>query len=93
MDIHTVGITGAGVNIMAAPTRVKKGTATSLTWSATQVASCTVTGTNGFSAVGLTGTNVSSGAIQSQTTFTLSCDGGAVSDSVIVDILPVIDEV
>lgn len=35
---------------------------------------------------GLAGTNIPSGAITALTTFTISCDGGIASDSVIVNV-------
>ena len=73
--------------ISASPTRVQSGNHTKLTWTTTDVTSCTVTGTNGFSKTGTSGTAVDSGAITSQTTFTLSCNAGS-PKSVVVNVVP-----
>ncbi|MHB8913736.1 MAG: hypothetical protein ACYC4I_01865 [Minisyncoccota bacterium] len=75
------------VTISAAPTRVQSGNSTKLSWSTTDITSCTVTGTNGFSHTGTSGTNVDSGAITSQTTFTLACNAGS-PKSVVVNVVP-----
>ena len=61
------------LKINAVPKRVKAGLTAKVTWSGEQVKSCTVSGTNGFSQAGLTGTDVDSGVINNQTTFTLRC--------------------
>ncbi len=73
--------------ISASPTRVQSGNSTKLTWSTTGVTSCTVKGTNGFSKTATSGTKVDSGAITSQTTFTITCDAGS-PKSVTVNVVP-----
>ena len=78
----------ASVTLSASPTRVQSGNHTYLTWLGTNATSCTVTGTNGFSQTGKTGTSVDAGAITSQTTFTANCDSGAATAQVIVNIVP-----
>ncbi len=74
--------------ISASPTRVQSGNSTKLSWSTTDVTSCTVKGTNGFSRTSTSGTNIDSGTITSQATFTISCDGAAASASVRVNVVP-----
>ena len=82
----------ASVTISATPTRVQSGQHAYLTWSGTNVTSCTVTGTNGFSQTGKAGTNVDAGAITTQTTFTANCDGNAATANVIVNVVGVYNE-
>ncbi|MHB8860341.1 MAG: hypothetical protein ACYC48_01235 [Minisyncoccota bacterium] len=79
------------VTMAAAPSRVQPGNSTKLSWSTTDVTSCTVKGTNGFSHTGTSGTNVDSGAITSQTTFTLACNAGS-PKSVVVNVVPAFQE-
>ncbi len=75
------------------PTLVQKGGTTRVTWSATNVASCTVTGTNGDSWTGTSGSQTSS-PLHAQTIFTITCQGfpGAtpptVTRSTTVNIVP-----
>lgn len=76
----------------AVPIRVRKDSATKLTWSATgSIVSCSLRGQNGFSSADLSGTNVDSGAIDAETIFTLSCDTaiGPRSKSVTVTLVPI----
>ena len=76
------------VTISAFPTRVQSGGHAHLTWSSVNATTCTVTGTNGFSQAGTSGTSVDAGAITYQTKFTASCDSGAATADVIVNIVP-----
>jgi len=79
------------LSLSADPTRVRRDTETKLTWSATgSILSCSLVGQNGFSSTAVTGTNVNSGAIDAQTTFTLSCQTavGPRSQSVVVNLIP-----
>ena len=79
------------LSLSADPTRVRRNTETKLTWSATgSILGCSLTGQNGFSSTALIGTNVQSGAIDAQTTFTLNCQTvvGPRSQSVIVNLVP-----
>jgi hypothetical protein len=66
--------------IEANPGRVNTNASATLSWSAENVTSCTVTGTNGFSRTlaadasnQIATSSASSGAIPTQTTFTISC--------------------
>lgn len=88
INSNSCAVLNPTVSISAAPTRVQSGQSTKLTWNASDVSACTVTGTNGFSHTGKTGTNISSGAITAQTTFTASCDGGAATAAVTVNVVP-----
>ncbi len=90
-------------HLTASPLIVRKVSSTVLFWNIDNVASCTVTGTNGqnFSA-GCSGNTCSSGAsgvstlpLNERTTFTLACtgvDGSAVNESVVVNIVPSFQE-
>lgn len=79
-------------SLTATPTRVNNGSATTLTWTSAQCTSVSVTGTNGFSSTQQNATNVSSGTITGQTTFTLDCDSGALKRTVIVNVVPKFEE-
>lgn len=80
-------------DIKATPSLVGQGDTTTITWSSTNATSCTVTATNGDSWTGTSGTRTSK-AIVEQTEYRLSCTGpgGNVTDSEIVDIIPVFEE-
>jgi hypothetical protein len=85
------------LTLVASPSRVRSGTATELSWNAsgTGIASCTVSGTNGFHASGTTGNNINSGPINQATTFTFTCldtSGNATSVSQTVQPLPIFNE-
>ncbi len=95
-DTHRVNITVPTADISATPDRVDTaaGQQSTLTWTTSQVTTCAVTGTNGFSSSGLTGTNVSTGVIGAHgDTFTITCDGGAATDYVIINSLTDLTEV
>ena len=68
------GVPSPTAALSASPAIVVKGKTTKLSWNSKSTASCTVTGTNGDSFTGLTGSNQVSGPINSVTTFTLHCD-------------------
>ncbi|MBI2030307.1 hypothetical protein HYT05_01650 [Candidatus Kaiserbacteria bacterium] len=80
-----------------APRIVNQGSTTNVSWEVRNVSSCTVSGTNGDSWTGLTGTKVS-GPINAQTIFTLHCTAlpgsGAfdVTRTATVNIVPVFQE-
>jgi hypothetical protein len=83
------------LSLVASPNRVRTGTATLLSWNATNVRSCTVTGTNGFSSNLTSGTNVNSQVITTATVFTFTCtnnSGVTSSISQTVQPLPVFNE-
>jgi hypothetical protein len=85
------------VSWTVAPLIVNQGTPTNVSWEVANVSSCSVSGTNGDSWTGLTGTKVS-GAINAQTVFTLTCTAlsgsGApnVTRTATVNIVPVFQE-
>lgn len=81
------------LSISASPTRVRQGNASTITWSASEVDSCSVSGPS-FSASGLSGSQ-SSGAIQNESTYTLTCstEGGDESASVTVTLAPSFEEI
>lgn len=100
------GVCSGGGCIIPAPTvvswsvtpkLVRSGNTTNVSWEVTGAASCTVTGTNGDSWTGLTGTKVSR-AIPTQTVFTLHCfalQGSGAADvtrTTTVNILPTFQE-
>ncbi|HUX81124.1 MAG TPA: hypothetical protein VMV38_02270, partial [Candidatus Paceibacterota bacterium] len=74
--------------ISVSPSRVLVNGTTGVSWSTSDVTACTVTGTNGFFSTSLTGTNVPSGVLKSQTTFTISCDGASASATTVVNVVP-----
>lgn len=80
--------------LTATPSRVRSGTSTTLTWTASGVnTSCTVTGTDGFTqttsatACNVPITNVTR-SINTQSTYSISCDGGPVLDTITVNVIP-----
>ena len=77
------------LEITADPIQVRSGRESLITWSATVVDSCNVTGTNGFSATGLSGSQPSN-PITLQSIFTLTCENvaGTLSKSVTVYLIP-----
>lgn len=84
----TVTVNHPALTISANPTRVRSGNASTITWSATQVTSCAISGP-GFSGSGLSGSQ-STGALNTQSVYTLTCQsvGGVKSASVTVSITP-----
>ncbi|HEX2792428.1 MAG TPA: CARDB domain-containing protein, partial [Candidatus Paceibacterota bacterium] len=93
--------TDAGpVEITASPSRVEQGDTVTLSWTGTNVSgACTVSGGSGSAAVNtssnpasctLSGT-VTTGAVTTQSTYTVSCPGGQ-SDTVIVNVIPKFEE-
>lgn len=92
-DIVTISTSNPTVELTAASTRVTDGGSTTLSWDGDQVTSCTLTGTNALNYTGGTdAADVPSGKILTQTTFTVSCDGGVATDTVIVNTAVYIDE-
>jgi len=85
---------GGGINgaLVAQPLIVHSGYSTTLIWATEGVDSCTVTGTNGDVFTD-TSRTTSSGPITEQTLFTLNCDSGVIVDSVIVNVVPVFQEI
>lgn len=108
-DLGAGGSGGGGgapaLTIRAIPSIVRSGSATTVSWSAANVVSCHVSGTNGDGADsdtdpdspwrGAVSTGVPTSAISSQTTYTLSCvdgDDNTLTQSATVNILPVFQE-
>lgn len=97
----TVGAPACGVavpSISASPTRVQTGGTATLTVSASGVdGTCTVTGpgvsrTISGSSCSVPNTTVTTGAITSLSTYTISCDSGEASAKVLVNVVPKIQE-
>ncbi len=92
-DIVTISTSNPTVELTAASTRVADGGSTTLSWDGDQVSACTLTGTNGLTySGGVDAVGVPSQKILTQTTFTVSCDGGVATDTVIVNTAVYIDE-
>lgn len=75
----------SSATISADPKLVPSGKTSTITWSATDVTSCAVSGP-GLSSSAKTGS--ASVTISTQAVFTISCDSGAVTDSVMVNVVP-----
>lgn len=77
----------------AIPSLIQRQETTVVSWETQNVTSCTVVGTNGDAWSGISGTQTS-GVILSQTIYTLECTGeyGGISDTAIVNIIPVFQE-
>jgi hypothetical protein len=79
------------------PTLVESGETTSIEWQSQNVASCAVTGSNGDSWTGVSGTQTSA-PILGQTIFTIICQGlsgsspASASEATTVNIVPSFDE-
>ena len=93
------------LTIRAVPSIVRSGNSTTVSWSASSVSSCTVSGTNGDGADaavnasspwrGTESVGVKSSRLSAQTAYTLSCEdegGDTFTQSVIVNILPTFQE-
>lgn len=92
------------VDIRVSPSLVRTGGQTQVVWSATDVASCTVEGSNGDSWSGATlmgcsgatcAASHTSGTISERTSYTLSCigtDDSVAQDTAVVNVLPVFQE-
>jgi len=97
-NIVTVTVLHPAAYITATPLRVASGAATTLSWSATDVSSCSITGTDGFAwssgAVTSVATTTASRTISTQSKYTITCSTqtAPVSSSVIVNVLPSFQE-
>ena len=76
----TIVVTNPVLTIGATPARVRSGSASSISWSATNVTSCTLTGTGVSTscsgAACASAHNNSTGALSAQTVYTLACQTG-----------------
>lgn len=88
-DTVNITVLNAAVDLTATPDRVPVGGTVQLSWSGSQVSSCTGTG---FSTGGAISGTTTSSAITGQTTFRISCDNGAATNSVIVNVVPKFEE-
>lgn len=87
-------------HLQVRPTLVRVGDDAQIYWNLTNVTSCTVTGTNGFSSSGASSgaAGQNTGEIQTRTTFTLHCTAlptgnpPTVTESVIVNVAPSFNE-
>jgi hypothetical protein len=80
--------------IRAAPALVRTGETTNITWGSSNSSSCSVSGTNGDSWSGKNGSETTS-EITTQTTYTLICtglDSSEVTDTAIVNVIPIFEE-
>jgi hypothetical protein len=78
-------------SITSNPSRVNSGGSSTVTYSASNVTSCVVTGTDGYSSGTLTGPSISGSVtrtITTQTKYTISCPSQNVSSSVLVNVIP-----
>ena len=75
--------------ISAAPTRVKSGGTTTVSWSSTDTTSCSVTGP-GLSASGTSGSQAVT--VTTQSTYTVSCNSGAATATATVNVVPTFQE-
>lgn len=89
----TVTVNNPVLSLSADPTRVRSGNSSTITWSATQVTSCAISGP-GVSATGLSGSR-STGALTSQSRYTLTCQtvAGVKTASVLVNVIPAQTEI
>lgn len=91
----TVTVAQPNLSITAVPTRVQKGRTATVSWSATNVTagSCHVSGTDGASWTGASGSQTP--VINASVIYTLACSvpSGPVSKSVTVGIVPVFQEI
>lgn len=86
------GAPSADLSLRAVPSLIRRGATTKVTWSAVNVASCTVTASNGDTWTGLAspiGGRVSR-PITGQTTYTLTClvEGAPLTKTAVVNVLP-----
>lgn len=82
-------------NIYAKPPLVKSGATTVVKWQGREVTECTVSGTNGDAWEGTAGEKTS-GVIEKETTYTLTCiafNGKTVTDQATVTIIPTFQEI
>ena len=92
------GPTGANAanDLKVSPRLVRKGNTTTVSWDIEDAASCTVTGTNGDSWTGVSGSHVSS-PITTTTVYTLNCSstvpGFTYTASATVNIVPIFQEI
>ncbi|MBU1292504.1 hypothetical protein KJ819_00365 [Patescibacteria group bacterium] len=84
--------------ITATPARVRSGGTTTLRWTASAInTSCTITGPGVSQTVSAASCTVpegttGSGTITTQSTYTISCDNGEITDSIIVNVIPEFEE-
>lgn len=91
-DTASVTVTNPTADITATPDRVNAGGTANITWTTSQCTVATLTRNGAAFSSALSGTNVPATNITSQTTFRLTCDGGTVTDTVIVNLVPTFEE-
>ncbi len=82
------------LSIGANPTTVRSGNQSTITWSASDVDTCSITGPGGFSFSTLSGSSLS-GPITQKSTYNITCQAEGipdVSDSVVVNLAPLFEE-
>ncbi|MBU2104085.1 hypothetical protein KJ848_01630 [Patescibacteria group bacterium] len=86
------------VDITAVPARVRPGSSTTLSWTAAGInTSCVITGPGISQTIPAASCTVPAGSsptgtINTQSTYRISCDNGAITDSVIVNVIPEFEE-
>src|SRR3989344_915725 len=65
------------VNITANPTSITSGGTSNISWTSTNATACSVTKAGSAWRTGTTGTNISSGVLTANTTFTATCTGAS----------------
>lgn len=96
----SVSVLNSSLSLVAAPSRVQSGNTSTLTWSASNVTSCTLVGPGvSAQATAVSGTvsprNTTTPGITGQSTYTLTCQtaGNPVSTSVQVNVIPTEQEI
>lgn len=96
--IVDVGVvcTNPTASISATPDRVRAGESTTISWSASGVASCTISGPGLNQTVAAASCVLPSGsanvAISGQSVYTITCDGTSATKQVVVNLLPRVEE-
>lgn len=87
-----ISINSASCAAPQSSARMRKGATASIYWNTTDTTSCTVTGSNGETYTGTSGTRTTLPITQT-TTFNLNCDGGVVTGQVQAAVLPTFIEI
>lgn len=91
-DTATVSVLTPTASISAAPDRVRVNTSTAITWTTAQCTNVSVTRNGTAFSSAPQAASVDSQLITGQTTFTVDCDSGAATASVIVNVVPQFEE-
>jgi hypothetical protein len=94
-------VVNSNLSLAAVPSRVQSGSASTLTWSASSVQSCTLSGPSVSASAtadangNVSTHNTSTGAVTGRSVYTLTCQtaGGSLSTSVTVTLIPTVIEI